>query len=252
MEQGKIDQILSSKPEDRRYLFEEAAGISRSKAECAEAERELQHTRQNMVQIEIALNEIKRQYDSLKIQSEKTIKYRKYNEDIYNYELDLTLLKLKNFVQDKARYEEQLKNVQLKRDQVRQEIEEINNTISENMDKVKSMQDLLYQKQAEQIGLGKEHNGKQELIKQANSRATEVKEKINNLEGRKRTLEDRIESIQEEIDENNASLHTKKKQIEDIRNNINSFRANIETASSQITENDKDLTLISCSARNKF
>ena len=241
MEQGKIDQILSSKPEDRRYLFEEAAGISRSKAECAEAERELQHTRQNMVQIEIALNEIKRQYDSLKIQSEKTIKYRQYNEEIYNYELDLTLLKLKNFVQDKARFEEQLKTVQEKRDQVRKEIEEINNTISENMDKVKSMQDLLYQKQAEQIGLAKEQNGKLELIKQANSRALEIKEKLNNLEGRKRSLEDRIESIQEEIDENNASLHSKKKQIEDIRNNINSFKANIETASSQITENDKEI-----------
>ncbi|MBO5483456.1 MAG: AAA family ATPase [Spirochaetaceae bacterium] len=242
MEQGKIDQILSSKPEDRRYLFEEAAGISRSKAECAEAERELQHTRQNMVQIEIALNEIKRQYDSLKIQSEKTIKYRQYNEEIYNYELDLTLLKLKNFVQDKARFEEQLKTVQEKRDQVRKEIEEINNTISENMDKVKSMQDLLYQKQAEQIGLAKEQNGKLELIKQANSRALEIKEKLNNLEGRKRSLEDRIESIQEEIDENNASLHSKKKQIEDIRNNINSFKANIETASSQITENDKEVS----------
>ena len=241
MEQGKIDQILSSKPEDRRYLFEEAAGISRSKAECAEAERELQHTRQNMVQIEIALNEIKRQYDSLKIQSEKTIKYRQYNEEIYNYELDLTLLKLKNFVQDKARFEEQLKTVQEKRDQVRKEIEEINNTISENMDKVKSMQDLLYQKQAEQIGLAKEQNGKLELIKQANSRASEIKEKINNLEGRKRSLEDRIESIQEEIDENNASLHSKKKQIEDIKNNINSFKENIETASSQITENDKEI-----------
>ena len=242
MEQGKIDQILSSKPEDRRYLFEEAAGISRSKAECAEAERELQHTRQNMVQIEIALNEIKRQYDSLKIQSEKTIKYRQYSEEIYNYELDLTLLKLKNFVQDKARFEEQLKTVQEKRDQVRKEIEEINNTISENMDKVKSMQDLLYQKQAEQIGLAKEQNGKLELIKQANSRALEIKEKLNNLEGRKRSLEDRIESIQEEIDENNASLHSKKKQIEDIRNNINSFKANIETASSQITENDKEVS----------
>ncbi len=242
MEQGKIDQVLSSKPEDRRYLFEEAAGISRSKAECAEAERELQHTRQNMVQIEIALNEIKRQYDSLKIQSEKTIKYRQYNEEIYNYELDLTLLKLKNFVQDKARFEEQLKTVQEKRDQVRKEIEEINNTISENMDKVKSMQDLLYQKQAEQIGLAKEQNGKLELIKQANSRALEIKEKLNNLEGRKRSLEDRIESIQEEIDENNASLHSKKKQIEDIRNNINSFKANIETASSQITENDKEVS----------
>ena len=112
MEQGKIDQVLSSKPEDRRYLFEEAAGISRSKAECAEAERELEKTRINMQQIEISLNEIKRQYDSLKVQSEKTIKYRKFKEEIYENELDLTLLRLKNFVQEKARHEEELKDVQ--------------------------------------------------------------------------------------------------------------------------------------------
>ena len=65
MEQGKIDQVLSSKPEDRRYLFEEAAGISRSKAECAEAERELEKTRINMQQIEISLNEIKRKIEPI-------------------------------------------------------------------------------------------------------------------------------------------------------------------------------------------
>ena len=238
MEQGKIDQILSSKPEDRRYLFEEAAGISRSKAECAEAERELEHTRQNMVQIEIALSEIKRQYDSLKIQSEKTIKYRKIKDDIYNYELDLTLLRLKNFVQDKARHEEELKIVLEKRDKVRLEIEEINNTISENMDKVKAMQDQLYQKQAEQIGLGKELNGKLELAKQYNGRANEIKEKLNNLEGRKNAIQERIDSIQEEIDEQKAALHEKTKQLEDVKNNISTFQKNIETASSQITDND--------------
>ena len=106
MEQGKIDQVLSSKPEDRRYLFEEAAGISRSKAACQEAERELDKTRTNLTQIEIALAEIKRQYDSLKIQSEKTTKYRKLKDEIYTYELHITLLRLKNFVQDKARHEE--------------------------------------------------------------------------------------------------------------------------------------------------
>ena len=57
MEQGKIDQILSSKPEDRRYLFEEAAGISRSKAEVQEAERELERTKANLAQIDIGLAE---------------------------------------------------------------------------------------------------------------------------------------------------------------------------------------------------
>ena len=239
MEQGKIDQILSSKPEDRRYLFEEAAGISRSKAECQEAERELERTRINMQQIEIALTEIKRQYDTLKIQSEKTTKYRKFKEEIYNFELDLTLLRLKNFVQEKARHEEELKVVQEKRDKVRLEIEEINNTISENMDKVKAMQDELYAKQAELIGIGKEKNGKLDLIKEHNQRSTEIKEKINNLEARKTSIQERIDNLQDEIDEQKATLHEKTKQLEDIKRNINSFQENIETSSSQITENDK-------------
>ncbi|MCR4630256.1 MAG: AAA family ATPase [Treponema sp.] len=239
MEQGKIDQILSSKPEDRRYLFEEAAGISRSKAECAEAERELERTRQNMVQIEIALNEIKRQYDSLKDQAEKTIKYRKFKEEIYNFELDLTLLRLKNFVQDKTRHEQELQKVQEKRDKVRQEIEEINNTISENMDKVKAMQDELYSKQANLLAIGQEKNGKLELLKHQNQEASKINEKIMILESRKNTIQERIDTVQEEIDENNAALHGKTKQLDDIRTNISSFQKNIETSGSQITENDR-------------
>ena len=239
MEQGKIDQILSSKPEDRRYLFEEAAGISRSKAECAEAERELERTRQNMVQIEIALNEIKKQYDNLKVQSEKTIKYRKFKEEIYNYELDLTLLRLKNFVQDKTRHEQELQKVQEKRDKVRQEIEEINNTISENMDKVKAMQDDLYTKQANLLAIGQEKNGKLELLKHQNQEAQKIDEKILILENRKNTIQERIDTVQDEIDENNAALHGKTKQLEDIRSNITSFEENITKSGSQITENDR-------------
>ena len=241
MEQGKIDQILSSKPEDRRYLFEEAAGISRSKTECAEAERELEKTRQNMVQIEIAMNEIKRQYDTLKVQSEKTIKYRKFKEEIYETERDLALLRLKNFVQDKSHHEEELKRILEKRDKIRQEIEEINNTISENMDKVKEMQDNLYNKQASLLAIGQEKNGKMELIKQQNQQAMILKEKINALEGRKNSIQERIDSIQEEIDEQNANLHTKTKQLNDIKSNIQSFEENITTSSSQITENDRQV-----------
>ena len=238
MEQGKIDQVLSSKPEDRRYLFEEAAGISRSKAECAEAERELEKTRINMQQIEISLNEIKRQYDSLKVQSEKTIKYRHFKDEIYQNELDLTLLRLKNFVQEKARHEEELKNVQQKRDKVRQEIEDINNTISENMDKVKELQNQLYAKQGQLIGIGQEKNGKLELIKQANARAGEIKEKVSGLEIKISAIQERIDNLQDEIDEHNANLHEKNKQLQGIKDNIVSFENNIKTAGSQITEND--------------
>ena len=238
MEQGKIDQVLSSKPEDRRYLFEEAAGISRSKAECAEAERELEKTRINMQQIEIALNEIKRQYDTLKIQSEKTVKHRKLKADIYSYELDLNLLRLKSFVEEKAKHQEELKAVQERRDKVREEIEEINNSISENMGKVTAMQNEVYAKQAELIKIAEAKNGKLEIVKQFNTQAGEIKEKINNLEGRKSAIQERIDNLQDEIDEQKAELHTKTKQLDDIKTNISSFEKNIELSGSQITDND--------------
>lgn len=239
MEQGKIDQILSSKPEDRRYLFEEAAGISRSKAECAEAERELERTRVNMQQIEVALAEIKRSYDTLKVQADKTTKYRSVKDEIFNDELDLTLLKLKNFVQDKAHNEEELKLIEKKRDQVRREIDEINNTLSENMDKVKAMQEQVYAKQADLIGIQKEKSGKQDLVKQFNVRATEIREKVGQLEAHKKAIQDQIDSLTEEIDDQEAQLHEKTKQLADIQKNITSFQKNIETAGSQITENDR-------------
>lgn len=238
MEQGKIDQILSSKPEDRRYLFEEAAGISRSKAECAEAERELDKTRQNIQQIEISLAEIKRNYDSLKVQSEKTIKYRKIKEEIFNLQLDLQLLKLKGFVETKARNENSIKEVEEKRNNVRREIEEIQNSLTENTDFVKNLQEQVYACQNELTEIQSMKNGKLELQKQQNSRLIEIKEKIAQLEAKRTNIQTRIDELNDEVGESQSNLHEKTKYLADIKKNIESFRQNIDAAGSQITENE--------------
>ena len=241
MEQGKIDQILSSKPEDRRYLFEEAAGISKSKVECQEAERQLEIVRNNMKQIEASIVEIKKSYDTLKVQAEKTSKYRNLKEEIFNYDLDITLIKLKNFIQEKARHEKELREVELKRNEVRSQIDEINNSITENTDKVKEMQEMLYSKQTEAFGLQKEKNGKLELIKKFNEDASKIKLKITQLEATLKSVQDRIDDLNQEIDENKASLHDKQKQLSDISTNIENFKENIELSSNQITENSKNI-----------
>ena len=241
MEQGKIDQILSSKPEDRRYLFEEAAGISKSKVECQEAERQLEIVRNNMKQIEASIVEIKKSYDTLKVQAEKTSKYRNLKEEIFNYDLDITLIKLKNFIQERARHEKELREVELKRNEVRSQIDEINNSITENTDKVKEMQEMLYTKQTEAFGLQKEKNGKLELIKKFNEDASKIKLKITQLEATLKSVQDRIDDLNQEIDENKASLHDKQKQLSDISTNIENFKENIELSSNQITENSKNI-----------
>ena len=239
MEQGKIDQILSSKPEDRRYLFEEAAGISKSKAERLEAEREIDRTRQNLAQIEVALAENKRSYESLKVQSEKTIKYRTLKDDIFNYELDIQLLRLKDFTQNKARNEKTLSEVDEKRKRVQEEINAILDTLTENNDKIRDLQARLSELQQELVKIQTEKNGKQDMAKQLNAQSSVLREKIGQLEVHRRAIEERIETLTEEIDEQEADLHAKTKQLDDVKQNIASFQKNIQVASSQIDENDR-------------
>ncbi len=239
MEQGQVSQILSSKPEDRRYIFEEAAGISRSKAECAIAERELEQTRRNLQQIEIALAENKRRYDTLKVQAEKTSKFRDVKEQIFNCELDIALLRLRNFLEDQTRHKAELEEVVKKRDQVRAEIEEITNTISLNMDKVREMQELVYTKQAELVGLGQAKNGKMEMANNLNRQSRDLKGKIGALEARISIVQENLENIQEEIDEQEADIHKKEKQIAEVEQNISEFEDNIKTCGMQITQNDQ-------------
>ncbi|MCR5045770.1 MAG: AAA family ATPase [Treponema sp.] len=238
MEQGKIDQILSSKPEDRRYLFEEAAGISRSKAECAEAERELEKTRTNLTQIEVALAEIKRNYDTLKVQSEKTKKYRAVKEEVFQLQLDLQLLKLKGFVERQSRNESSIKEIEKKRDDIRAEIDAINDALTENTDKIKSLQDQVAEGTQELIRIQAEKSGKLELQKQFNSRQTEINEKIAQIENHKKSIQERIDNINEELDEAGSAVHEKEKQLEDIKSNIDSFGQNITNASKRINDND--------------
>ncbi|MCE0484149.1 MAG: chromosome segregation protein SMC [Methylacidiphilales bacterium] len=76
MEQGKIDQILSSRPEDRRAVFEEAAGITKYKSQKKEALRKLENTEANLVRLADIIREVKRQIGSLQRQAGKARRYR--------------------------------------------------------------------------------------------------------------------------------------------------------------------------------
>ncbi len=76
MEQGKINQLLSAKPEDRREIFEEAAGITKFKTQKREALQKLQATETNLLRINDILKEVKRQISSIQRQATKARKYQ--------------------------------------------------------------------------------------------------------------------------------------------------------------------------------
>src|SRR5260370_32942740 len=87
--QGHITQILSSKPEDRRMIFEEAAGITKFKAQKREALRKLEYTDQNLLRVADLVREVKRQIGSLQRQAGKARRYKQLMQELQHLETQL-------------------------------------------------------------------------------------------------------------------------------------------------------------------
>src|SRR5207302_6421 len=89
MAQGNITQILSSKPEDRRMVFEEAAGITKFKAQKREALRKLEYTEQNLLRVGDLIREVKRQIGSLQRQAGKARRYKQLMLELQHLDTQL-------------------------------------------------------------------------------------------------------------------------------------------------------------------
>ncbi len=105
--QGQIEKILNGKPEERRELFDEAAGIVKYKRRKATAQKKLENERQNLVRVNDILSELEKQVGPLERQAEKARIYLKKKEELKTYDVNLFLMEL-------ARMQQQLKEVEEK------------------------------------------------------------------------------------------------------------------------------------------
>ena len=94
MAQGQIDAILSSKPEDRRAVFEEAAGITKFKADRKEALRKIEQTDSNLLRLADVIREVKRQIGTLQRQAGKAQKYKELRDELRGLDIFLTRRRL--------------------------------------------------------------------------------------------------------------------------------------------------------------
>lgn len=108
--QGKIDEIISSKSEDRRQVFEEAAGISKYRHRRTEAERKLEHTEENLVRVRDVLNELESRVEPLLKQSERAKKYLSLREELKGIEVSASVDIIDKNREELKKYEELLKN----------------------------------------------------------------------------------------------------------------------------------------------
>ncbi|HUX21374.1 MAG TPA: AAA family ATPase, partial [Spirochaetia bacterium] len=241
MEQGKIDQILSSKPEERRYIFEEAAGITKFRVKGAEAERKLERTVENMRQVESILSEVKRSYESLKVQAEKTAVYRKLRDDIFSIELDLLLLRLKGFLEDEHSKEQQLEARVKERDELKGGIDQISDSLEQNLDIVNSMESNLIENQKQLYGIDLEKNNREKQIGMLTERQGELDRQIEAAKSREKNIREKIVQVGEQIAEREKALEESKARLVEVEENIQGFEGSVENAQERIRTNEREV-----------
>ncbi|MDD4503867.1 MAG: chromosome segregation protein SMC, partial [Clostridiaceae bacterium] len=206
--QGRIDEILSNKSEDRRNVFEEAAGIVKYKTRKHEAEKKLEHTKQNIVRITDIIEELQNQLGPLKEQAEVAKRYRGILEELKSIEINLMLNSI-------DKYRSKLLNA-------KQESEDIQSLINEKT----SFTARLELKQSEL----------KTLLNDLEISINQLSEHIHHLENNKEKLEGECNVLQEKIknlDQNSIRLN---KKDTELKEELVKSRLNIEQNSIKLVE----------------
>ncbi|MDD5687658.1 MAG: chromosome segregation protein SMC [Elusimicrobia bacterium] len=206
MEQGKIDFVLQSKPEERRFLFEEVAGVSKYKSKREEALRKLEKVGQDMLRLNDILVELESQKSKLDTQARKAKQYQKYLDELKNYEVNSLVKKYLEAKNTNAAKQKELEAVNEKQSQVSMEIDKIDAKYSELKLTLASKEDELILKRTE---AGK-----------VDSTIQILRERILAAEAGKSDFLKRNEESHAEIKQGKSDLENYKKEQEEVTKNL--------------------------------
>lgn len=172
--QGKIEAILSGRPEDRRALLEEAAGIVKYKWRKSEAEKKLSNTDENLVRIRDIISTYEERLEPLRIEREKALRFNDLSDELKEKEVSLIVNNIKFVENELKTFNEELekrkKDLNLKRDELKNKRETI-----------KSIEEKLEELERKTTDKKLEYFTKKEDITKANSDIELFNERINNL-----------------------------------------------------------------------
>lgn len=206
LEQGHIDRILSSRPEDRRGIFEEASGINKFKTDRAEAIRKLEHTEANLLRLDDIIREVKRQIGSLQRQAGKARRYKVLQDELRSLDLHLIQHTLREMNErlgtldnDKATLEQQLAAHQEQIGNLEQEAGQCQSLLGEADNKIAETIQLAAERKAQ---LQRNHDlitSNQERLHEFESIVTRDKVDIERAASNAESLEQSVIRLREQV-----------------------------------------------------
>ena len=241
VEQGKVDEILSNNPVNRRKVFDEACGISKFRYKKQEAERNLKHTKENLERIDDIYIEIENQLKPLFLQQEKAVKYLEFNKK-------LKVLEVNSCIKEVAELEAELdelnkhsnllgsqsSEIQKQKSTLEKAVEETNIEIENINDGINKSQDYI--------------NTIKSVISQKDAQVNLINEKIRNCKNEIERNKEEIIYIKEKLNSDKITLeklinekYEKEKIINDLNIDIKSIESNNKESRDKIETINRDL-----------
>ena len=233
--QGKIDEILSNKSEDRRNVFEEAAGIVKFKTRKEESEKKLERTKLNVLRINDILTEIEGNLEPLKAQSEKARKYVDLKAELKDIEVGLFVYNIEKYKVDLEKANQDISIMQencnleeSKLEKIKIIKEDLKSTIDELTENIENTQNLGFTSQKE--------------IEMLNSDINVAKSKIQNNEENKERFKQEIEEIKQKIEKSTQDMEIKLSRKDGLKENKEKFEKELEEKTKKLEEINKTLS----------
>lgn len=204
--QGKIDSIISAKNEERRELFEEAAGISRFRHKRKDAERRLDQAQENLVRLLDILNELESRVGPLKKQSEKAKSFLEYSEEKKTLEIGVWLNKINKFTVELREQEHKIDAAKASYDICGKDLENIEREIEEATSQINAINLEIEQHRTGASAFEEEALRKDGEINVLNTTLEHNNETINRLQSDIDAADDSSSNLEEQIAEKKSFI----------------------------------------------
>lgn len=235
--QGQIDRILSGKPEERRELFDEAAGIVKFKRRKNDALKKLDDQNQNLVRVTDILGELERQVVPLEKQCEKAKRYLLLKEDLKVNDVNMFLIEIDEIKNRLVQIDEKIKIASSDMQIANDEFEKIKSDYTK-LEKI--IEDINTSIETKKATLNETVLNIEKFEGQINV----IKEQINSAKNNESYINQRISSITEEIEQQNKELDNSQVEREENENKLNEIVEVQTKANNEIAEENDKIKLL--------
>ena len=207
--QGRIDEILSSRSEERRLVFEEACGITKYKVRKKEAERKLESTRQNLLRINDILVELENQIIPLQQQAETARRYIDLSNELKGIEVSV-------FLETIDKLKDRMSEIEVQAKTLKEQIDEENRRIENVKNKNRTKNESLEKLKAELEALRNQIHMLDNEIEKSEGHVRLCEEKINHLTSNNANFGEDISSIKERIIQLDQDIEKKQKRMDQL------------------------------------